>query len=38
MYIIGIIGKGHASSYMPAPETVIGAEDHLMVLAHEETM
>ncbi len=38
MYIIGIVGKNHASNYMPDPKTVLCAEDHLVVLAHEETM
>ncbi len=38
MYIIGIVSSDETSNYMPSPQTVIEADDHLMVLAHESTM
>lgn len=37
-YVIGIIGKDGSTNIMPSPSAVIRADDHLMVLAHEDTI
>ncbi len=38
VYIIGIVAENGETSYMPSPQKVIHKEDHLLVLAHEETV
>ncbi len=36
--ILGITGADGKANFMPSPDTVIHADDHLTVLAHETTM
>lgn len=38
IYVIGILSASDGPSIMPAPDRVVQADDHLMVLAHEKTM
>ncbi len=38
MYIIGIISPDGHTNFMPDPQTIIREGDHLMVLAHRETV
>ncbi len=38
VYILGIIHADNSSNFMPSPKTVILEDDHLMVLAHENTI
>ncbi|MCD8153018.1 MAG: TrkA family potassium uptake protein [Clostridiales bacterium] len=38
VYIIGIVHGEGRTDYMPHPQTIIRGDDHLMILAHEDTM
>ncbi|MCD8362448.1 MAG: TrkA family potassium uptake protein [Lachnospiraceae bacterium] len=38
VYIVAVIHAAGGTEFMPGPQTVIGSDDHLMVLTNEETM
>lgn len=38
MYIIGIVSASGRTNFMPDPQTIIRGDDHLMVLAHQDTI